>query len=159
MAVDVFLKINGVPGESADSKHKAEIDVLSYSFGITQTGTMSYGGGGGAGKANFGDFSFMMRMNKATPKLMQACSNGTHIPDAVLTCRKAGDKQQEYMSYKFYDLLISSYQTSASSEEPTESISFNYSKLEMSYFEQDSKGNLSQGSVDFKYDIKSNKAY
>ena len=88
-------------------KHKDEIDVLSYSWGISQTGTMSYGGGGGAGKANFGDFSFMMRMNKATPKLMQACANGSHIEDAILTCRKAGDKQQEYMSYKFYDLLIS----------------------------------------------------
>ena len=158
MAVDVFLKINGIPGESADSKHKAEIDVLSYSWGITQTGTMSYGGGGGAGKANFGDFSFMMRMNKATPKLMQACANGSHVPDAILTCRKAGDKQQEYMSYKFYDLLISSYQTSASSEEPTESISFNFSKMEMEYKEQDAKGNLG-GSTNFKYDIKSNKAY
>ncbi|MBC8164495.1 MAG: type VI secretion system tube protein Hcp [Bryobacteraceae bacterium] len=158
MAVDVFLKINGIPGESADSKHPAEIDVLSYSFGITQTGTMSYGGGGGAGKANFGDFSFMMRMNKATPKLMQACSGGSHIPDAVLVCRKAGDKQQEYMNYKFYDLLISSYQTSASSEEPTESISFNYSKLEMEYKEQDSKGNLG-GATNFKYDIKGNKSY
>ena len=158
MAVDVFLKINGVPGESADSKHKAEIDVLSYSWGVTQTGTMSYGGGGGAGKANFGDFSFMMRMNKATPKLMQACANGSHIPDAILTCRKAGDKQQEYMSYKFYDLLISSYQTSASSEEPTESISFNFSKMEMEYKEQDAKGNLG-GSTNFKYNIKENKAY
>ena len=158
MAVDVFLKINGIPGESADSKHKGEIDVLSYSWGLTQTGTMSYGGGGGAGVANFGDFSFMMRMNKATPKLMQACANGTHIPDAILTCRKAGDKQQEYMSYKFYDLLISSYQTSASSEEPTESISFNFSKMEMEYKEQDAKGNLG-GSTAFKYDIKGKKQY
>jgi type VI secretion system secreted protein Hcp len=158
MAVDVFLKINGIPGESADSKHKNEIDVLSYSWGVSQTGTMSYGGGGGAGKANFGDFSFMMRMNKATPKLMQACANGSHVPDAVLTCRKAGDKQQEYMSYKFYDLLISSYQTSASSEEPTESISFNFSKMEMEYKEQDSKGNLG-GSTNFKYNIKENKQY
>jgi type VI secretion system secreted protein Hcp len=158
MAVDVFLKIKGVPGESADSKHKAEIDVLSYSWGVTQTGTMSYGGGGGAGKANFGDFSFMMRMNKATPKLMQACANGSHIEDAILTCRKAGDKQQEYMQYKFYDLLISSYQTSASSEEPTESISFNFSKMEMEYKEQDAKGNLG-GSTNFKYNIKENKAY
>jgi type VI secretion system secreted protein Hcp len=158
MAVDVFLKIKGIPGESADAGHKAEIDVLSYSWGVTQTGTMSYGGGGGAGKANFGDFSFMMRMNKATPKLMQACANGSHIEDAILTCRKAGDKQQEYMQYKFYDLLISSYQTSASSEEPTESISFNFSKMEMEYKEQDAKGNLG-GATSFKYNIKENKAY
>jgi len=158
VAVDVFLKIAGAPGESADHKHKGEIDVLSYSWGVSQTGTMAYGGGGGAGKANFHDFSFMMRMNKATPKLMQACANGSHIPTAILTCRKAGDKQQEYMQYKFYDLLIASYQTSASSEEPTESISFNFSKMEMEYKEQDSKGNLG-GSTNFKYNIKENKAY
>lgn len=158
MAVDVFLKINGIPGESADSKHKAEIDVLSYSFGISQTGTMAYGGGGGAGKANFQDFSFMMRMNKATPKLMFHCATGKHIPDAVLVCRKAGGKQEEYMTYKFYDLLISSYQTSASSEEPTESISFNYSKMEMEYKEQDAKGGV-KPSGEFKYDLKQNKSY
>ena len=95
---------------------------------------MAYGGG--AGKANFGDFSFMMRMNKATPKLMQACANGSHIEEAILTCRKAGDKQQEYMIYKFYDLPISSYQTSASSQEPTESIAFNFAKMEMEYKER-----------------------
>jgi len=158
MAVDVFLKIDGIPGESADHKHKGEIDVLSYSWGVSQTGTSAYGGGGGAGKANFHDFSFMMRMNKATPKLMQACANGKHIANAILTCSKAGDKQQEYMSYKFYDLLISSYQTSASSEEPTESISFNFAKMEMEYKEQDAKGQLG-GATNFKYNIKENKQY
>src|SRR5918999_1223271 len=150
MAVDVFLKIKGIEGESADDKHKNEIDVLSYSWGISQTGTMSYGGGGGAGKANFGDFNFMMRMNKATPKLMNACATGEHIGDAVLSCRKAGGKQLDYMVYKFYDLLISSYQTSASSEEPTESISFNYSKMEMEYKIQDAKGTTKTAGV-FKY--------
>lgn len=93
MAVDVFLKIKGIDGESADAKHKNEIDVLSYSWGISQTGTMRYGGGGGAGKANFHDFSFMMRVNKATPRLMHACTCGQHIPEAVLAVRKAGGKQ------------------------------------------------------------------
>jgi type VI secretion system secreted protein Hcp len=158
MAVDVFLKIKGIEGESADADHKNQIDVLSYSWGLSQTGTMSYGGGGGAGKANFGDFNFMMRMNKATPKLMNACATGEHIPDAVLSCRKAGGKQLDYMVYKFYDLLISSYQTSASSEEPTESISFNYSKMEMLYKVQDAKGQLTNG-PEFKYDIKQNKVF
>jgi type VI secretion system secreted protein Hcp len=158
MSVDVFLKIKGIPGESADGAHKDEIDVLSYSWGISQTGTMSYGGGGGAGKANFGDFNFMMRMNKATPKLMNACATGEHIGDAILSCRKAGGKQLDYMIYKFYDLLISSYQTSASSEEPTESISFNYSKMEMLYKVQDAKGGLQNG-PEFKYDIKANKVF
>jgi type VI secretion system secreted protein Hcp len=155
MAVDVFLNIEGIPGESADEKHPNEIDVLSYSWGVSQTGTASYGGGMGAGKANFGDFSFMMRMNKATPKLMNAVATGEHIPKAVLTCRKAGGKQEDYMVYKFYDLLVSSYQTSASSEEPTESISFNYSKMEMEYKIQDAKGMTKTAGV-FKYDLKKN---
>jgi type VI secretion system secreted protein Hcp len=158
MAVDVFLKIKGIEGESADGAHKNEIDVLSYSWGLSQTGTMSYGGGGGAGKANFNDFSFMMRMNKATPKLMHACATGEHIADATLACRKAGGKQADYMVYKFYDLLISSYQTSASSEEPTESISFNYSKMEMLYKVQDAKGGLANG-PEFKYNLKENKVF
>lgn len=158
MAVDVFLKIDGIEGESADGTHTAQIDVLSYSWGVSQTGTMGYGGGGGAGKANFGDFNFMMRMNKATPKLMTACATGKHIPTAILSCRKAGGTQEDYMIYKFFDLLISSYQTSASSEEPTESISFNYSKMEMEYKIQDAKGALSAG-PSFKYDIKQNKVY
>jgi type VI secretion system secreted protein Hcp len=158
MAVDIFLKIKDINGESADSKHKNEIDVLSYSFGISQTGTMSYGGGGGAGKANFHDFSFMMRMNKATPKLMNACACGTHIPEATLSCRKAGGKQEEYMTYKFYDLLVSSYQTSGTSEEPFESCSFNFSKMEMEYKLQDAKGQVTPAGL-FKYDIKGNKVY
>jgi type VI secretion system secreted protein Hcp len=158
MAVDVFLKIEGIPGESNDDAHKTEIDVLSYSWGVSQTGTASYGGGMGAGKANFGDFNFMMRMNKATPKLMTACATGEHIKGATLSCRKAGGKQQDYMIYKFYDLIISSYQTSASSEEPTESISFNYSKMEMAYKIQKADGTLENG-PEFKYDLKSNKVF
>ncbi len=158
MAVDVFLKIEGIPGESADGTHKDEIDVMSYSWGVSQTGTASYGGGMGAGKANFNDFHFMMRMNKATPKLMTSVATGEHIKGAVLSCRKAGGKQQDYMVYKFYDLLISSYQTSASSEEPMESCSFNFSKVEMLYKIQDAKGALSNG-PEFKYDIKQNKVF
>jgi len=155
MAVDVFLKIEGIEGESADSAHKAEIDVLSYSWGMSNSGTMSRGGGGGAGKADFNDFSFMMRQSKATPKLMTACATGEHIKAATLTCRKAGGEQQEFAIYKFTDLLISSYQTSASSEEPTDAISFNYSKVEMEYKEQDEKGGL-KGGIKFGYDLKKN---
>src|SRR3981189_3517926 len=102
--VDYFLKIEGIPGESADSKHKDEIDLESWSWGVTQGGTMAYGGGGGAGKASFNDFHFTMKVNKSTPKLMLACANGEHIKKAVLTCRKAGKDQQEFLKYTFTDL-------------------------------------------------------
>lgn len=160
MASDFFLKIDGIPGESADSKHKGEIELLSYSFGASQTGSFAYGGGGGSGKVQFQDFSFMMKMSKATPKLFLACATGEHIKSAVLTARKAGKQQQEFYTIKFSDVLVSSYQTSGSGggdEVPTESISFNFTKVETEYKEQKADGTLA-GGIKAGYDIKANKA-
>jgi type VI secretion system secreted protein Hcp len=156
MAVDFFLKIDGIEGESSDSKHKNEIDVLSWSWGASQTGTMSYGGGGGAGKVAMQDFHFTMRMNKATPKLIQAVSGGDHIAKAVFVARKAGKEQQEYLKITFSDVLISSYQTGGSTEEPVESIALNFSKVEMEYKPQDAQGKLG-AAVPFGWNLKENK--
>jgi type VI secretion system secreted protein Hcp len=155
MAVDVFLKIDGIPGESADGKHKDEIDILSWSWGASQTGTMAFGGGGGAGKVNFSDISFMKRFDKSSPNLWQNCASGKHIAKAILYCRKAGEKQQEYLQITFTDLLVSSVQVSGAGEEPTENVSLNFSKVEMEYKPQDAKGNLG-GGVKFGWDIKKN---
>src|ERR1700682_3633429 len=132
MAVDYFLKLEGIEGESHDDKHKNEIALQSWSWGESQTGTHSAGGGGGAGKVNMQDFHFVMSANKASPKLMLACASGEHIKSAILTCRKAGKDQQEYLTYKFTDVLISSYQTGGSQGEvlPTDQISFNYTQIE-----------------------------
>ena len=113
-AVDYFLKIADIEGESTDDAHGGEIDVLSWSWGETNSGTHAGGGGGGAGKVQMQDFHFTMKVNKATPKLFLACATGQHIPEATLTCRKAGTEQQEYLKIKFKDLLISSYQTGGS---------------------------------------------
>jgi type VI secretion system secreted protein Hcp len=143
MAVDYFLKIDGIPGESTDAKHKDEIDLQSWSWGETQSGSHTAGGGGGAGKVNMNDFSFTMNTNKASPKLFLNCANGAHIPNALLTCRKAGKEQQEYLKIKFSDLLISSYNLSGGGTEvPMESISFNFSKIEISYAPQKKEGGL-----------------
>lgn len=158
--VDYFLKIDGIAGESADAKHKEEIDLLSWSWGVHQSGTMSYGGGGGAGKASFNDFHFVMKVNKATPKLMLACANGEHIKKAVLTCRKAGKDQQEFLKITLSDVLVSSYQTGGSGHGdivPTDQISINYAKCELSYKEQKADGTLG-GEVKAGYDVKANKA-
>src|SRR2546421_7469227 len=95
--VDYFLKIEGIQGESPDAKHKDEIQVLSFSFGASQHGTMAFGGGGGAGKVQMQDFHYMMNVNKASPKLFLACATGDHIASAALVCRKAGKEQQEYL--------------------------------------------------------------
>lgn len=144
MAVDYFLKIDSIPGESTDNKHKNEIDLQSWSWGEANAGKHDAGGGGGSGKVNMQDFHFTMRINKASPKLFLACASGQHIKEALLTCRKAGKDQQEYLKIKFSDLLISSYQTggSAGDEVPTEQISFNFSKIEQSYAPQKPDGTL-----------------
>jgi type VI secretion system secreted protein Hcp len=157
-AVDYFLKLQGVDGESTDSKHKAEIDIESWSWGATQSGAHGFGGGGGAGKVQMQDFHFTMRVNKASPKLMLACATGEHIKEAILTCRKAGKEQQEYLKIKFSDLLVSSYQTGGSAGDviPMDQISLNFSKIELEYKEQKPDGTLG-GATKAGYDLKLNK--
>lgn len=159
MAVDYFLKIDGIEGESHDSKHKGEIDLQSWSWGETNIGTAAAGGGMGAGKVSMQDFSFTMHVNKSTPKLVLACATGQHIKSAILTCRKAGEEQQEYLKYTFSDILVSSYQTGGSAggdAVPIEQISLNYSKMEVEYKEQKADGTLA-GVIKAGYDLKANK--
>ena len=159
MACDYFLKIDGIPGESSDAKHPDEIQCESFSFGTTQTGTMAFGGGGGAGKANFQDFHFTMKVNKASPELFNKCATGEHIPNAVLTCRKAGKEQQEFLIITFSDLLVSSFQTGGASgagDLPTDQISLNYAKIEFEYKEQKADGTMG-GAIKAGYDLKQNK--
>jgi type VI secretion system secreted protein Hcp len=157
--VDYFLKLDGIEGESQDHKHKGEIDVESWSWSEQQTGTHSGGGGGGAGKVAMQDFHFVMKVNKASPKLMLACADGEHIKKAVLTCRKAGKEQQEFLKITMSDLLVSSYQTGGSAKGdlvPLEQISLNYAKIEFEYKEQKPDGTLG-GAVKSGWDVKANK--
>lgn len=158
MAVDVFLKLGTIKGESKDSKHPGEIDVLSWSWGLSQTGTMSYGGGGGAGKANFNDLSIMHAVDKASPVLMQACASGEHIKEATLVSRKAGKGQQDYLIIKMNDIIVTSVQPSGSSEHPTESVTLNFSKIDFEYKPQKDDGSVEAG-VHFKFDVKQNKEF
>lgn len=153
--VDYFLKLDGIDGESQDDKHKGEIDIQSFSWGATQSGSFAYGGGGGAGKVSMQDFHFTMRVNKASPKLMLACATGQHIPKGVLVCRKAGEKPVEYMKVTFSDLLVSSYQTGGSSSEviPVDQISLNFAKIEFEYKEQTAAGGTG-GTTKAGFDLK-----
>jgi type VI secretion system secreted protein Hcp len=158
-AVDYFLKIDGIEGESHDDKHKNEIDLESFSWGATQSGGHAYGGGGGAGKVSMQDFHFVMKVNKASPKLFLHCATGQHIKSALLTCRKAGGKQEEFLKIKFSDLLVSSYQTGGSGGSdivPTEQISLNFSKIEFEYYTQKPDGGVVLGAK-AGYDLKANK--
>lgn len=155
-AVDYFLKIEGIEGESLDHKHSKEIELLSWSFGEHQEGAHAAGSGGGAGKVAMQDFHFVMNINKASPKLFLACATGEHIKKAVLTCRKAGKEQQEYMKITLTDLLVSSYQTGGSGSStvvPTDQISLNFTAIEFEYKEQKADGTLG-GSTKAQYNLK-----
>ncbi len=160
MAFDCFLKIDGIQGESKDAAHKNEIEVLSLNWGANQTGTAAYGGGAGAGRVNMQDISFTKRFDKASPKLMLNCCNGTHIKNAVFTLRKAGGEQQEYMFIRLNDVIVSSVSAGGSTDGgddiPLESVTFNYGKIEVEYKEQKEDGTLG-GTIKAFWDVKQNK--
>jgi type VI secretion system secreted protein Hcp len=138
---DYFLKIDGIAGESQDAKHKDEIELVSFSWGLTQAGGGAAGGGAGAGRARFHDFEFVMRVNKASPQLMLASASGKHIKEAQLSVRRAGKGQLEYLKIKFTDVLIGSFEEAAAGgEPPQETIAFNYGKLELDYSPQQPTG-------------------
>jgi len=157
MASDIFAKIGDIKGESLDDKHKGEVEVLSWSWGVSQEGSMAHGSGGGSGKANFSDFHMTHYIDKASPVLMKACATGEHIKEATITVRKAGKGQQEYLIIKMNDILITSVQPSGSgSESGVESVSMQSSKVDLEYKPQKADGSLDAG-LHFKYDLKLNK--
>jgi type VI secretion system secreted protein Hcp len=158
MAVDMFLKLDGIKGEAADSKHKEEIDVLSWSWGASNSGTMHVGGGGGSGKANIQDITVTKFVDSSSHKLLRAVSTGQHIKQALLTVRKAGDKPLEYIKLTLKDCLISSISTGGSGGEDriTENISINFANFAFEYTPQKADGSA-DAVLPFKYDIKANK--
>jgi type VI secretion system secreted protein Hcp len=156
MAVDYFLKIDGIPGESKDAKHKDEIDALAFSWGVSQSGSAAPGGGGGAGKAVFEDLLVVARTSKASPKLWLACASGQHIKSAVLTCRKAGKAQLEFLTITLTDVTVSSYEIDGSDEElPLDQIALSFAKVETAYTGQDPTGKA-QPQVKSAWDLKKN---
>lgn len=136
MAVDMFLKIEGVEGESQSRGHEKWIEIESFSWGATNSGGQAHGagGGGGAGKVSMHDISFVHAYDKASPKLLESCCQGRHIKSAILSVRKAGSEQHDYLIYKLTDLLVSSLQVGGTSNEaPAEQVSLNFSKFEITF--------------------------
>lgn len=158
MAVDMFLKIDGIKGESSDDKHKGEIEVLSWSWGASQTGTMHHGAGGGAGKANVQDVTVTKFIDRSTPLLLQQCMKGAHIKEAMLVVRKAGGNPLEYIKIKMNDAIISSVSVGGSGGEErlTENIAINFAKVRVDYTPQKPDGS-GDAPVQFGYDIAANK--
>jgi type VI secretion system secreted protein Hcp len=157
MPSDIFAKIGDIKGESLDAKHKDEIEVLSFSWGVTNTGAPAPDGGGGAGKATFQDLSIIHNVDKASPRLMQACATGTHLKDATITHRKSGKGQQEYLIVKLNDVIITGVTDGdASGQLGSETVSLAFAKVDLEYKPQKPDGSLDTG-IHFKYDLKANK--
>jgi type VI secretion system secreted protein Hcp len=163
MAFDCFLKIDGVPGECTDDKHKDWIEILSYSHGVSQpaSGSPSSGGGRSAERCDHQDFSVVKTIDKASPKLALYCCNGSHIKEISLQlCRATGDKQK-YMEYKLTDVIVSSYCPGGSAGGgealPVEEVSFNYGKVEWTYTVTDHRTGKPAGDVNTHWDQVTNK--
>jgi type VI secretion system secreted protein Hcp len=163
MAFDCFLKVEGIPGESTDDKHKDQIEILSYSHGVKQpaSGPASTGGGRGSQRCDHEDFTIVHMLDKASPKLALFCCNGKHIPSIVMEiCRATGDKQK-YMEYKLSDAIVSSVHPAGSSKAdepiPLEQVSFSYGKIEWTYTTTDHKSGKAGGDVKANWDLTANK--
>src|ERR1700712_3747630 len=108
MSMDIFIKLDDIKGESSDDKHKGEIDVLSWSWGVVQAGASHGGGGSGAGKAQIRDLSFTKYVDRASPLLFSMCCGGKAIAKGLLTVRKAGGKPLEYLKISLQQAIITS---------------------------------------------------
>ncbi|MBL9001100.1 MAG: type VI secretion system tube protein Hcp [Phycisphaerae bacterium] len=160
MAFDAFIKIKDIPGESNDKKHAGEIEVESFSWGVSQSGSAASGTGHGGGKAQLQDFSFVKRVDKSTPNIMQHCCTGKHIAEVTFVTRKAGGEQVEYLKYKFSDVIISSYQIGGAGKGqddiPMETITMNFTKITVDYQEQGQDGKPKGGPVHGGWNVKEN---
>jgi len=142
MAVDMFLKLGDIKGESQDDKHKDEIDVLSWSWGMSQSGTTHLGSGGGAGKVSVHDLQLTHVLDKASPNLALACCTGKHYDQALLTVRKAGDKPVEYLKITLEEVLVTSVTMNGHGSEDrlTENVTLNFAKFKQEYVPQKPDG-------------------
>lgn len=143
MAVDIFLKLDKIKGESVDDKHKDAIDITQWSWGMSQSGTTHLGPGGGSGKVNVQDLTCTKYVDMATHDLLKHCASGKHIPSGELIVRKAGETPLEYMVIKMTDIIISSYSTGGSGDgmdRVMETVTLNFAKYEVTYTSQKADG-------------------
>jgi type VI secretion system secreted protein Hcp len=163
MAFDAFLKIDGVPGESLDDKHKDWIEILSFSHGVTQPAsqTASSVGGATAERVNVGDYSIVKHLDKASPKLHELCCNGKHIKEVTVELCRAGGDKLKYMEVKMEQVIISSVSAGGSSQGsdgfPQEAVSFNFGKIKWTYTQQKREDGSGGGNVAGGWDLIANK--
>lgn len=155
--VDMFLKLDGIKGESKDHKHKDTIHIESFSFGLSQSGAHGAGGGGGSGKVVVHDISVTKAVDASTPDLALHCSNGKHIKEGLITVRKAGENPVEYLKIKLIDILISGVQMAGhGSAALSENLTLNFSKFHVIYQEQGADGKAAGSPKEVGWDVKAN---
>jgi type VI secretion system secreted protein Hcp len=142
MAVDYFLKLDGIKGESQVTGHTGEIQLHSFSWGGSQTSSVAGTGGSGAGKVNLDHLNVMKSVDSASVPLFKAITLGTHIATGTLTAIKAGGNGKPFLQVDFQELFVSSLQLSASTEVPMETVSFSYNQIKIAYSTQDEKGTM-----------------
>lgn len=157
---DAFLKVDGIPGESQDTSHKGEIQVLSFHLSAMQPGTAVFGGGQGGGKVQVSDFSFVHKTDKASPLLFQKCCTGEHMASATFVARKAGKDPLEYLKYEMKDVIVSSVRPGGSSQGgddvPLEEVTLNFGSIHITYQPQSDTGGGGEGSVEGGWSLKTN---
>ena len=159
MSQDIYLKLDGIEGESQDSAHKNEIEVLAFEWRALQESAMHAGSGGGAGKATVEDLEFEHYIDRSSPNLMKYCLTGKHIPQAQLTVRKAGGTPLEYLKFTFGDVIITRVNPKGSSTDELrvkETVRLSFSRIKQEYAVQNAQGG-SAGAITAGYDIKGNK--
>ncbi|MBK1705555.1 Hcp family type VI secretion system effector [Halochromatium glycolicum] len=157
MAVDCFLKLGDIKGESKDHQYADWIEVLSWSWGMSQLGTMHSGTGGGTGKVNVQDFSVTKFVDKSTPNIIQKCCTGKHYPEATFIARKAGDKPVDYVKLTMKEVIVTSAGTGGGTGEDrvTESVTLNFAHFKYEYTPQSATG-AKEPAITQTFDIRAN---
>lgn len=158
MAIDAFIKLGDIKGESSVKGHADEIDVLAWSWGLSQSGTTHMGKGGGAGKVNVQDLSFTHYVDAASANLIRSCCVGKHFPEAKIILRKAGENPLDYLTITLKEVIITSVSTGGSKGEErlTENVTLNFAEFTYSYQPQDGKGAKKGGAIEVNYKIAEN---
>ena len=160
MAYDIFLKLEGIPGESTDDKHPREIVLESFSWGESNAGAhLAAGSGAGAGRVSVQDFHFTARVSKASPTLMLYCASGKHIPTGQMSESRAGEDRSgtDFLVYKFTNVVISSVsQAGDANDRPLDAVSMAFQKVVVEYKPQKADGSLG-AAVNFGWDLKANR--
>lgn len=142
MATDMYLKLSGIKGEATDSSHKDDIDVISWSWNASNSGSFHMGPGGGSGKASISDLNIVKNVDASSTELLKCCMTGKHLDEAKLFVRKAGDKPLEYMVITLTKVLVTGVQTSGAqaSDRLQETIALNFAQMKVDYDTQSDKG-------------------